>query len=211
MQFTEFLAELPWRRGLLALFYGLLTLIVLPIAIPLALSWSNETKLAQEARGKRAIDFGVRNNEFSMKLNGLRTSMNLFLDQAFDMNLSEVQLREEQRQFRKDWAQQYLLFDQTAWWWHWDMLREAEVLNLCSPAKLGQLNSEITKYHASVNNSVAALGPLWEHLRSNKLSTQDKDKLQDMRNAAQDVVSNESKVRKDLTKTIGSLLAHCDE
>lgn len=205
------LAELPWRRGLLAILYGLITLIVLPIAIPLALSWANEQKALEEARVKRAIDFGVHNNEFSMKLNGLRTSMNLFLDRAFDLNLKAEQLREEQRQFRKDWAQQYLVFDQTAWWWHWNMATEAEVLKLCSPQKLGQLNGEIGNYHASVNTSVAALGPLWEYLRSNELNLKDKNKIQDMRKTAQDVISAQSVIRKDLSRTISSLFAQCDE
>lgn len=211
MTATELLAKFPWQRALLALLYGGLTLIVLPIAIPMALSYSNESKLRQEARVKRAVDFGVRNNEFNIKLNSLRTSMFFFLDQAFDMNLSPEQLRAEQDQFRKEWTQQYLLFDQMAWWWHWDMQRETEVLNLCSPAKFAQLNSEIRKYHASVNTSVTALGPLWEQLRSDKLSLDEKDELERMRKAAQDTIGNESEVRKELTRVIGSLLAYCDQ
>jgi len=140
------------------------------IVIPGIVSDSSEIESLHEARLKKAIDFGSRNEDFVSKLNVLKTLMLTFDGQNVRMKTPPAKLREDQEDFRKEYTERYLALDSTAWWWYWDVEREAQIFNWLSPAELQTLHKEINEYGNSVVASKSAIDPLWKYLSSEDYS-----------------------------------------
>lgn len=58
----------------------------------------------------------------------------------------------------------YAEFDRQAWWWHWSVLQEAQVLKLINDEEERRIKTEMTAYQDNLTQTVAALNPLWSLL-----------------------------------------------
>jgi hypothetical protein len=136
--------------------------------------------------------------------------METFHDQNFRMTPSPKELREAQTQFRKEYTEKYLALDSTAWWWYWDVEREAQIFNLLSPAELQLLHKEIFEYGNSVVASKNAVEPLWKYLssRSYTLGLAADQKISDMTSAMTKDLVKANQDRNNHVYNISQLFAH---
>jgi hypothetical protein len=180
------------------------------LVIPGIISDSSEIESLHEARLKKAIDFGDRNEDFVSKLNVLKTLMETFNNQNVRMKTSPKELRESQSQFRKEYTEKYLALDSSAWWWYWDVGREAQIFSLLSPAELQLLHKEIFEYGDSVLASKNAVEPLWKYLssRSYTLSPEAQQKISDLTAAMGKDLVKANQDRNNHVYNISQLFAH---
>lgn len=179
------------------------------IVIPGIVADSSEIESLHEARLKKAIDFGDRNEDFVSKLNVLKTLMLTFDEQNVRMKTLPAKLREEQEHFRKVYTEKYLALDSTAWWWYWDVEREAQIFNWLSPAELQLLHKEIAEYGNSVLASKNAIDPLWKYLSSQdySLSPASRQQISGLATAMNTDLEKASKERGNHVYNISQLFA----
>jgi hypothetical protein len=181
------------------------------LVIPGIVSDSGEIESLREARLKTALRFGERNEEFVSKLNGLKTLMISFDEQNVRMKLPPAKLREAQDHFRNEYTERYLALDSTAWWWYWDVEREARIFSWLSPAELDSLHQQILEYGNSVVASKAATDPLWQYLSSKdySLSPASRKQVSDLAAAMNTALMKTKDERENHVYNISQLFAQC--
>lgn len=158
-----------WPKVLItALASPVLVLGLSTIFIPGIIDDSNRTEALRTARLKKSMEVGDRNTEFTSKVHVLKTRMQMFNSQNVRRKLSLNQLREAQKQFQEKYTEQYIALDGVAWWWHWDLKREAQAFNLLSPKESESMHKLIENYGNNAAACVGALAPLWHHLSSSE-------------------------------------------
>ncbi|HXD33459.1 MAG TPA: hypothetical protein VN643_20215 [Pyrinomonadaceae bacterium] len=153
-----------------ALASPVLVLALSALFIPGIVEDSNRTEALKTSRLRKSIDVGDRNREFTSKLHVLKTRMQTFNTQNVRGKPSLNQLRKAQKQFQEKYTEQYLALDEMAWWWYWDVKREAQAFNLLSPSESERMHKLIADYGENVAACVGALHPLWSHLSSSEYS-----------------------------------------
>jgi hypothetical protein len=182
------------------------------IVIPGIVSDSSEIESLHEARLKTALNVGDRNEDFVSKLNVLKTFMLTFHEQNVRMKAPPTKLRDEQEHFRKEYTERYLALDSTAWWWYWDVEREAQIFNWLSPAELQSLHNELTEYGNSVIASKSAIEPLWKYLSSKdySLSPESLKQISDFTEAMNTDLVKAKQNRENHVYNISQLFARCN-
>jgi hypothetical protein len=169
----------PLKNVTEALKHPLFLLIVGALMTSLLIPYLNDqfsrNRVRQETSLKKVLEIGLHNTEFNSELNTLKTMMQSFHNQNVRLQLQPDELREAQKNFRKDFNTRYLALDEKAWYWYWDLGREAEVLNLISPNELKMLDADLNEYGANVTKSVEAMRPLWRALTSHDYNPNDKE------------------------------------
>jgi hypothetical protein len=169
----------PLKNATKALKHPLFLLIVGAIITSLLIPYLNDqfsrNRVRQETSLKKVLEIGLHNTEFISELNTLKTMMKSFHSQNVRMQLQPDELKEAQKNFRKDFNTRYLALDEKAWYWYWDLGREADVLDLISPKELQVLNADLNEYGANVTKSVEAMRPLWRALTSHEYNPNDKE------------------------------------
>jgi hypothetical protein len=197
------------RTALTVLLIPLLLALCSNYFIPNIIEKSNKTEALRTAKLKRALDIRDRNDDFTTKLHRLKTMMQTFNNQNIRRRLSGLQLRERQDAFQKEYTDHYLSLDETAWWWYWDLERDAEVLNLLSPEDLKTLGDLITKYGVNVASCIGAVDPLWRYLSSaDYSSTKDSQRqFNDLEKKMNQDINNLYQQRVLLIKDMSTLFA----
>lgn len=161
-----------WLKVIVSAFaVPLLFVLLSTYFIPKIIEKSNKTEALRAARLKKSVDVGDRNREFTSKLNVLKTSMLTFNNQNVRGKLSGSELKEAQKQFQKVYTERYLALDELAWWWYWDLEREAQAFDLLSPSESQKMLRLVKEYGDNVAASVGALDALWKHLSSANYNT----------------------------------------
>jgi hypothetical protein len=177
--------SIPWKRGFLIIFGGLLSYFV----IPLGFSQYNEVKLLREARLARAIKFGDNNTAFNSKVNATATMLRMFVNHNARVKVSAVRLPDAQMDLYRSYQQRRLDLDEAAWWWPSEFAREASALDLLSPDETKELQRLVDEYNKSVLNTMNQVTTLWQFLDSPEYRL---DKLSDdKRKAIDDNVGKE--------------------
>jgi hypothetical protein len=60
----------------------------------------------------------------------------------------------------------YADFNRDAWWWHWQLLQEAQVLQLVNGDETRAMRVAIEEYGANLQKTTQAIDPLWGALLS---------------------------------------------
>lgn len=154
------------QTGLTALLIPLLLALFSSYCLPRIVEKSNRRELSRTARLKKAFDFGERNKEMNSRLNAMKTRMHTFNAQNVRGRFSIAQVRETQRLFQQQHTSDYLDLDKNAWWWYWDLEREAQVFDLLSAEELKVFHDLLLKYGNNMSQSVGAISPSWEFLSS---------------------------------------------
>jgi hypothetical protein len=154
------------QTGLTALLIPLLLALFSSYCLPRIVEKSNRRQLSRTERLKKAFDFGERNKEMNSRLNALKTRMHIFNQQNVRGRFSPVQVREAQKLFEQQHTSDYLDLDKNAWWWYWDLEREAQVFDLLSAQELNVLHDLLLKYGNNMSQSVGSISPAWEYLSS---------------------------------------------
>jgi hypothetical protein len=141
---------------------GLLTYIIAPIVV----GKINERKLLQETKQKKAMEIWSHNTEFNSKLNALKTQLQSYHSQNVRLQLDPPELKEAQKEFRRDFNRRYLELDEMAWWWYRTVQREANSSALVPRNQLPRVNADLDKYGENVNTSIGLLRPMWRALTS---------------------------------------------
>ncbi len=181
-----------WLRVLAtALLVPLIIVILSNYFIPSIIEKSNKREALRAARLKKSLDVGDHNKDFTTQLHRLKTMMQMFNGLNIRRKLSEAQLRGAQDAFQKEYTNQYLALDETAWWWYGELQRDAETYDLLSPDEEKKLVELTQKYGDNVTAAVGTVGPLWSYLSSSEYSLrEDKNQFGTL----------ESKMNTDLTR-----------
>jgi hypothetical protein len=192
------------------LFLLIVGALITSLLIPYLNDQFNRTRVRQETSLRKVLEIGLHNTEFNSELNTLKTMMQSFHSQNVRLQLQPDELKEAQRNFRDDFNARYLALDEKAWYWYWDLGREAEVLNLISPNKLQMLDADLNKYGANVTKSIEAMRPLWRALTSHDYNPNDKEyreKFDKMLNEVNVELSPLFETRKALVESISKHFA----
>jgi hypothetical protein len=154
--------SIPWKRGFLIIFGGLLSYFV----IPLGFSQYNEVKLLREARLARAIKFGDNNTTFNSKVNATATLLRMFVGHNARVKVSDARLPDAQMDLYRSYQQRRLDLDEAAWWWPSEFAREAAALDLLSRDEVKELQRLVDEYNKSVLNTMNQVTTLWQFLDS---------------------------------------------
>jgi hypothetical protein len=154
------------QTGLTALLIPLLLALFSSYCLPRIVEKSNRRELSRTERLKKAFDFGERNKEMNSRLNAMKTRMHGFNAQNVRGRFSMTQFRETQKLFQQQHTSDYLELDRNAWWWYWDLEREAQVFDLLSAAELKVFHNLLLKYGSNMAQSVGAISPTWVYLSS---------------------------------------------
>lgn len=141
---------------------GLLTYIVAPIIV----NDINARKLIQERKQTKAHEIWDHDTEFNSKLNALKTMLSSYHNQNVRLQLPPDDLREAQKEFRRNFNQRYLELDEMAWWWYRTVQKEARDPSLVPPGQLPRLESDLNEYGTNINQSIGLLRPIWRALTS---------------------------------------------
>jgi len=193
------------------------TVVVMPLAllffgtifIPGIVAESNQAEALRVARLKKAFDIGEHNKEFNSRINVLKTRMHSFNEQNIRARFSSAHLREAQREFRQKHTDDYLELDRMAWWWYWDLEREAEIYDLLAPEELKSLHDASEKYGANVVLTVATITPLWQYLSSSEynLSAENQKRVGSVESEMMKKLQDLSDERTQLAKVMASSFA----
>lgn len=192
-----------------ALLIPTLLLFLSTYFIPQMIEASNKTEALRVSRLKKALDIGEGNKEFKSRLNVLKTRMQSFIGQNTRGHLSGAQFREAQKNFQQSYTSDYLELDRMAWWWYWDLEREAQIFDLLSWEELKTLHDVLLKYAENIETSVKAISPLWEHLSSSDYRVDNKGQEQ-IKKLEQDMIPTLdalSEERMQLVKEMSALFA----
>lgn len=154
------------QTGLTALLIPLLLALFSSYCLPRIVEKSNRRELSRTERLKKAFDFGERNKEMNSRLNAMKTRMHTFNAQNVRGRFPMAQFRENQKLFQQHHTSDYLELDRNAWWWYWDLEREAQVFDLLSAEELKVFHDLLLKYGSNMSQSVGAISPSWEYLSS---------------------------------------------
>lgn len=179
------------------------------LLIPGISARSSEAQLLQETRLKKALEVGTHNREFDSKLNGITTLMKTFHNQNVRMKFNPVELREAQNAFRKDYTDRYLALNETAWWWYWDIQREARLLKLTSAADDTRLDQKIKEYGDSTTASVGAIAPMWRFLSSYEYRIDDASQVEfvKLEKAMNEAITTQYTARGTLVQDMAKIFA----
>jgi hypothetical protein len=200
------------RTASVAVGIPILLAIFSNFVIPNIIEKSNRAEALRAARLKKALEIRDHNEDFTVKLHRLKTMMQTFNKQNVRRKLSGAQLTERQNAFQKQYSERYLTLDETAWWWYWDLERDAEIYDLLSLDQSKALAPLVKKYGEDTAASVGAIDPLWSFLSSanyslSKNSQNQIKKLEDEMNANIDRLFYE---RFNLDKEMSTLFAQSD-
>ncbi|MGH9908676.1 MAG: hypothetical protein ACRD8U_24210 [Pyrinomonadaceae bacterium] len=179
------------------------------LLIPGISARSTEAQLIQETRLKKALEVGIHNREFDSKLNGITTLMKTFHNQNVRMKFNPVELRQAQNAFRKDYTDRYLALNETAWWWYWDIQREARLLKLTSASDDARLDQKIKEYGDSTTVSVGAIAPMWKFLSSYEYRIDDGSQVEfiKLEKAMDEAITTQYKARGTLVQDMAKIFA----
>jgi hypothetical protein len=177
------------------------------LVVPLIISRYNGIHDLQEARLKTAMAFGDHDTEINKKLNALGTLMSMFNSQNVRMKTAPTELKEAQTEFRKNYTERYLAFDELAWWKPGDFEREAGTLEQLSPDEMKELDQDIREYSDSVGASVTALRPLWHILSSKEyqLDAETQRRIGPIKDAMEQELSKQHYIRYRIVQRISRL------
>ena len=134
--------------------------------IPGIVAEASKQEALRTARLKKSLEIGAHDMDFRSRLNVLKTRMDTFHKQNLRGKLSPSELKEARKMFQKEYTDEYLALDKMAWWWYWDLEREAEVFDLLSSDDTKKLLEFIREYAANVERCVGSIDPVWSYLSS---------------------------------------------
>ncbi len=134
--------------------------------IPGIVAEANKEEALRTARLKKSLEIGAHDLDFRSRLNVLKTRMDTFHKQNLRGKLSPSELKEARKVFQKEYTDEYLALDKMAWWWYWDLEREAEIFDLLSPDDAKKLLEFIKEYAKNVERCVGVIDPMWSYLSS---------------------------------------------
>jgi hypothetical protein len=199
-----------WLRAILmALGIPILLALFSNFVIPNVIQKSNKAEALRTSRLQKALDIRSHNEDFTIKLHRLKTMMQTFNKQNVRRRLSASQLTERQNVLQKDYTERYLTLDETAWWWYWDLERDAEIYKLLSPGETKKLVEILKKYGDATSASVGAIDPVWDHLSSSdySLSKNRQDQLQKLEEKMNTDINRLFYERANLEKEMSTLFA----
>jgi hypothetical protein len=138
----------------------------------------NQRRLA-ELKSQRAALVLQSAGEVDRLLNLLLTEFGTFRKDQIATNSATPAAKEALRTRVYD---VYREFDRRAWWWHWQTLEEAPVLNLVTDEGFAKLDAGVRCYHQALLASAGALDPLWSEFirkKSNTYSTNAKEMVEE--------------------------------
>ena len=141
---------------------GLLSYIIAPIIV----GKINERKLIQETKQNKSLEIWNHNLEFNSKLNALKTLLLSYHNQNVRLQLSPEDLKEAQKEFRRDFNKRYLELDEIAWWWYRSVQREGSNSRLVPSSELSRFDTDLNKYGDNINKSIGLLRPIWQAITS---------------------------------------------
>jgi hypothetical protein len=114
----------------------------------------------RELRVSQAVQALRSSSETDRRLNLVLTEFaNFVKDESPNDSAARSALRE--RVYRL-----YAEFNRDAWWWHWQLLQEIQVLHLVDDDAARIMRAAIEEYAANLKESTQALDPLWGRLIS---------------------------------------------
>ena len=112
----------------------------------------------RELRVSQALQALRSSSETDRRLNLVLTEFaNFVKDESASGSAARSALRE--RVYRL-----YAEFNRDAWWWHWQLLQETQVLHLVDDDAARIMRAAIEEYAANLKESTQALDPLWGRL-----------------------------------------------
>lgn len=183
------------------------------VVIPRIIEESNEAEQRRNTRIKKALEIGDRNRDFNGRLNLLKTKMGTFNNQNVRRSPTESEMRQLQWAFQKEYADAYSELDKTAWWWYWDLEREAIFFDLLSKDELDRLHPLIDAYGQNVQASVGVIAPLWQFLSSSRygLDSKTQQHIQDLQRTMNECSQELSEERTNkLAKEMATIFARSE-
>lgn len=199
-----------WLRAILmALGIPILLALFSNFVIPNIIEKSNKAEALRTSRLQKALDIRGHNEDFTIKLHRLKTMMQTFNKQNVRRRLSGAQLAEKQNTFQREYTERYLTLDETAWWWYWDLERDAEIYKLLSPGETKKLVEILKTYGDATAASVGAIDPVWNHLSSSdySLNKNRQDQLQKLEAKMNTDINRLFYERANLEKEMSTLFA----
>src|ERR1044071_9581854 len=113
----------------------LVTVLLIPIVllvlgsyfVPKMIDESNRREALRTARLKKSLDVYTQDTQFTSKLNGVETSMQIFDQLSVRRKLVPSEIKKAQDQFQAEYKERYLALDEIAWWWYWQLEKESSV------------------------------------------------------------------------------------
>ena len=123
--------------------------------VNLRLARENRQRELRVSQGLQALRLS---SETDLRLNLVLTEFaNFVKDESNPDSAARSALRE--RVYRL-----YAEFNRDAWWWHWRLLTEVQVLHLVNGDAARIMSAAINEYAANLKESTQALDPLWGSL-----------------------------------------------
>lgn len=122
---------------------------------------SERRRVLFEKRLDKAIDITKNHQEVTARLNALQSALEMFQKDNLVTNLSAARLEEEKNKLRERMNMLYLEFDNKAWFWYWNLIRNAKIVGVFKTGEIEYLKKQMLAYEDNLVKSLEPLRQFW--------------------------------------------------
>ncbi len=155
--------------------HPLTVLCIGTVITTLAVPWLNArssvaTQIAQ-ARQAKAMEVLKGVGSDNVRLNLVRSAFNVFEKEGGLSGTPEI-IEQRRTELRKRVYDGYGQFEQTAWWWYWEIAREAELFGWLSAENAAEFRQLAKQYADNLYQSIALVQIPWGRYLAESKETQ---------------------------------------
>jgi hypothetical protein len=134
--------------------------VITTLAVPWLNARSSVARQIAEARQAKALEVLKGVGSDNVRLNLVRSAFQVFEKEGGLTGTPEI-IEQRRAELRKRVYDGYGEFEQTAWWWYWEIAREAELFGWLSPSKAAEFRQLAKQYSTNLSESVALVQIPW--------------------------------------------------
>ena len=135
--------------------------VITTLAVPWLNARSSVARQVSEARQTKALEVLKGVGSDNVRINLVRSAFNVFEREGGLSGTPEI-VEQRRTELRKRVYDGYGEFEQTAWWWYWEIAREAELFGWLTPAKAAEFRGLAKQYEQNLYDSMALVQIPWK-------------------------------------------------
>jgi|GEM_PF-1413478 len=148
--------------------------IISSLAIPWLNARSTRARQIQDARQAKAMEIIKSIGADNVRLNSVRSAFDVF-EKEGGLAGGNALIEERRLELRKRVYDSYGDFEQTAWWWYWEIGRESELFGWLPEADISSFQALAKRYQENLYQSTTSIQKPWRrYLSEVKESTSEK-------------------------------------
>lgn len=148
--------------------------IISSLAIPWLNARSTRARQIEEARQTKAMEILKGIGADNVRLNAVRSAFDVF-EKEGGLAGNPVLTEERRVELRKRVYDSYGNFEQTAWWWYWEIGREAELFGWLPKSDIASFQALARRYQDNLFQSSTSIQKPWKrYLSETKESSAEK-------------------------------------